>query len=261
MSSSSNPAPALTGGTATARTGSHYTRFIPREELGSFASWRPGSFGGDKAEAAPAAPLPTEADWQERMAQARREGAQEAYQNGYRDGLVALESFKQSFCATTTAQVNALLQAMETEFDALQPALAERVARVAVELARQVLRHELATAPEVINGVAQQALQALVHSARHVTVQLHPDDVALVRQGCAEALTARAAQLVANPALQRGDAVIESDIGTLDARIASRWAQATANLAAASPWVDPQPAAPALGTAAAPSPSAEGAQP
>lgn len=219
-----------------------YTRFIPREELGSFASWTPGNFGGsDAAKAAAAAspptpPPPTEADWQLRADEARRLGVQEGYQNGYRDGLVALESFKQSFAAQTTAQVGALLRSLEREFDALQPQLADAVARVAVELARQVLRSELATNPAVISAVAQQALGALVLSARHIQLQLHPLDVPLVREGAAEALAARGATVSANPTLARGDCLVESDLGTLDARIATRWAQATANLAAGVPW-------------------------
>ena len=221
-----------------------YTRFIPREELGSFASWMPGSFGGGDAAkaaagsaAAAATPAPpSEADWLQRIDEARRQGAQEGYQSGYRDGLVALESFKQSFAAQTTAQLGALLRSMECEFEALQPQLAEAVARVAVELARQVLRSELATNPAVISGVAQQALAALVLSARHIQLQVHPLDLPLVREGAAEALAARGATVSANPALARGDCLVESDLGTLDARIATRWAQATANLAASSPW-------------------------
>jgi flagellar assembly protein FliH len=221
-----------------------YTRFIPREELGSFASWMPGSFGGRdvpraatvSATAAVTPPPPTDADWQQRVGEARRQGTQDGYQNGYRDGLVALESFKQSFATQTTAQVGALLRSMEREFDALQPQLAEAVARVAVELARQVLRSELNSNPSVINDVAQQALHALVLSARHVQLHVHPLDVPLVREGAAEALAARSATVSANPALARGDCLVESDLGTLDARIATRWAQAAANLAAGSPW-------------------------
>lgn len=245
--SSSRPAPAAAGAAAAGTRSAHpYARFIPREELGSFASWTPGSFGGEPPRgvaaqaAAAAAPPPTsEAEWLQRIDEARRQGSQDGYQNGYQDGLVALESFKANLATQGTAQVSALLTSIEREFEALQPKLAEAVARVAVELARQVLRNELSTEPALVNGVAQQALAALVHSARHVQLQLHPLDLPLVRDGSAEQLAARHATLSANPALARGDCIIESDLGTLDARVATRWAQATANLAAASPWPGP----------------------
>ncbi len=235
--SSSPPRPPLAAAAAPRGT-NPYTRFIPREELGSFAAWKPGSFAGAEpagtagAAAAPAAapPAPTEAQWLQRIDEARRAGAQEGYQNGYRDGLVALESFKQSFAAQTTAQVGQLLKRLEAEFDALQPRLADAVSSVSIDLARQVLRTELESHPEVVANVAQQALAAMLLSARHITLQLHPLDLPLVAQGAREALEMRSARLVANATLSRGDCIVESDLGTIDARVATLWSQATAGL-------------------------------
>ncbi|MBL8363010.1 MAG: flagellar assembly protein FliH [Rubrivivax sp.] len=227
----------MTNNSSSSAKGPHpYTRFIPREELTSFAAWKPGSFPGSGTGAAAAAPAPaappppTEAQWQARIAEARRAGVQEGYQNGYRDGLVALESFKQTFAAQTTAQVGALLTRLDAEFDALQPRLAEAVARAAVDLASQVLKSELKANPDVVAAVAQQALGAMLLSARHITLQLHPQDLPLVAEGAREALEARSARLVANPALARGDCIVESDVGTIDARIETLWAQATSGL-------------------------------
>lgn len=245
MSSSSKAASPPVAPPAAARTHNPYTRFIPREELGSFAAWKPGTFASATAApeaAAPAAPPPpTEAQWQQRIEDARRAGAQEGYQNGYRDGLVALESFKQSFATQTTAQVAGLLRRIDAEFDALQPQIADTVTRVAIDLARQVLKTELEQRPEVVCAVASQALQAMLLSARHITLQLHPQDVPLVADGAADVLAMRAARLVPNPALSRGDCIVESDLGTIDARVATLWAQATSGLpesAASAPEAD-----------------------
>ncbi|OYU73568.1 MAG: flagellar biosynthesis protein [Burkholderiales bacterium PBB5] len=163
---------------------------------------------------------------------------QQGYQDGYRDGLVALDSFKQSFAQQTSAQVGTLLQAMDTELQALEQQLARTVTRVATELARQVVRSELAIRPALVAQVAQDAVNAVLMSARHITVQLHPDDHALVAQGCAEALAARGARLVASPALERGGCRVDSDAGTIDARIVARWAQATQALGTGVSWSD-----------------------
>src|SRR3954463_3989645 len=74
-----------------------YSRFIPREELSSFASWSFGDVSaagaGSAARAEPEAPL----DPAEQHAHEVRAARQSGYQEGYRDGLVALEGFKQSF--------------------------------------------------------------------------------------------------------------------------------------------------------------------
>ena len=229
------------------RQANPYTRFIPREELGDFAAWKPSTLrssdtqnptnsanGDDSATRAPppAPPPPTATEWAQRVDAARKQGATEGYQNGYRDGLVALESFKQSVASQNAAQVNALLQSMDDAISALQPALAQTVSSVALALAAQVLRSELRLRPEAVASVAAQALQEVLLSARHITMYLHPQDLALVEQGAADTLQTRGARLQARASLARGDCVIESDLGAIDARVATRWAQATASLLA-----------------------------
>ena len=143
---------------------------------------------------------------------------------------MALESFKQTLAMQSTTQLAALMKGLEDEFDALQPRLAATVAEVALDLARQVLKTELVTQPQLVAQVATQALAAMLFSAKYITVAVHPMDLALVRSAAIDAVTAREARVVANAALTRGDVLIQSDIGTIDARIATRWAQATAHL-------------------------------
>ncbi len=213
-----------------------YARFIPREELGDFAAWRPGSLNDrGRADAPPAASAVAEPgadEWRAQVAAARQAG----YQDGYRDGLVALEGFKQSFAAQATGQIGALLQGFDAQLAQLDAAMAEAVARTAVQLARQVLRAELQAAPTLVAQVAAEAVGAVLLSARHITVQVHPLDLPLVAEGADEALQARGARLLASPAIERGGVLVESDVGAVDARIASRWAQAAAALGSDEPW-------------------------
>ncbi len=210
-----------------------YQRFIPREELGAFASWKPGALGPDaEAPAAPSAPpAPTAADWQARIHAARQAG----YQEGYRDGLVALEGFKESFAQQATSQVGALLDAFDTQLQALDAQVAQALAASAVQLARQVLRSELRAQPELVARVAAEAVSAVMLSARQITVQVHPQDLPLVSEGAAEALALRGARLVASSSIARGGVLVHSDVGSIDARIAGRWAQAAAALGSTLP--------------------------
>jgi flagellar assembly protein FliH len=210
-----------------------YQRFIPAEELGAFASWTPGAIGPDaQAPAAPTAPpAPTAADWQARIHAARQAG----YQEGYRDGLVALEGFKESFAQQATSQVGALLDAFDTQLQALDEQVAKALAASAVQLARQVLRSELQSQPELVARVAGEAVSAVMLSARQITVQVHPQDLPLVQEGAAEALALRGARLVASASIARGGVLVHSDVGSIDARIAGRWAQAAAALGSTLP--------------------------
>jgi flagellar assembly protein FliH len=211
---------------AGSRNGTPYQRFIPREELGDFASWQPGTFGDGLSAAAATQPEPTASDWQARIDAARQAG----YQDGYRDGTAALESFKQSFAQQATSQIGALLDAFDAQLQELDADIARAVADTAVQLARQVLRAEIRTSPEVVVRVAQEAVGAIMLSARHISVQVHPQDLPMVAEGATEALAARGARLSPNLALARGGVIVQSDVGGIDARIGARWAQAAAAL-------------------------------
>jgi len=175
-----------------------------------------------------------QADMHRQVTAARQQG----YQDGYRDGLVALESFKESFASQVSGQMALVLQTLDRELGQLEQQLAARVARVATELARQVVRSELAVRPALVAQVAQEAVNAVLMSARHITVHVHTDDHALVAQGCAEALAARGARLLGGSTVPRGGCRVESDAGVIDARVATRWAQATQALGTGVAWDD-----------------------
>lgn len=215
-----------------------YSRFIPREELSSFESWSFGDVSGARAPGAPRAEPEPAADPAEQQAHALRAARQSGYQEGYRDGLVALEGFKQSFASQTTAQVGALVRSVGEQLDALQQEMARALATTAAALARQVLRSELAMRPEAVAAVAEQAIAALLPSARHVVLRVHPDDHALIAAHSADAIAARGARLVSDPQIARGGCRIESDIGLVDATTDERWRRAVAALGADMPWDD-----------------------
>ena len=239
-----------------------YSRFIPREELGAFAPWSPGDIAGGPTPQANVlrtpghgtAPAPqadgsaTAATSASTAAAASADTARAArhagYQDGYRDGLVALEGFKKNCEAQTAAQVGALLASLGTALDGLQQDIARTLAITATHLARQIVRAELATRPELVARVAQEALDTLLLSARHITLRVHPDDHPLVAAGAAEVLTARGARLLADATVLRGGCQVESDIGVIDASLDTRWRRAAASIGVDASW-DAAPARPA----------------
>ena len=192
------------------------------------------------APAATADALPTleelHADMAAEMARQVAAARAQGYQDGYRDGLVALDSFKQSYANQVGAQVGQVLHALDHELGALEQQMASSVARIATELARQVVRSELSQRPALVAQVAREAVNAVLASARQITVLVHPDDHALVAAGCEEALLARGARLLAQPSVARGGCRVESDAGTVDARVDARWVQATQALGTGVPW-------------------------
>ena len=216
-----------------------YSRFIPREELSSFAAWRPNDLAGGSVAPAPVKHVVEEApavDVAEQIAAQLRASRQGGYQDGYRDGLVALEAFKQSFASQSSAQIGELVHSLGQELTDLRQEMARSLAVAATHLARQIVRAELATTPALIASVAQEALDAMLLSAQHITLRVHPDDTSLVARGAAEVLAARGARLVGDASLSRGGCLVESNIGLIDASIETRWRRAVASLGCDEPW-------------------------
>lgn len=228
-----------------------YARFIPGEEVQGAKAWnldnlgdtpaspfapmRPGTPAAPSPAAAPAEPPPPpEPDLQELLHAARQGG----YQDGYRDGMAALDAFKHSFAQQVSAQVGQLVKNFDAEMQALEGEMAQSIARIAVELARQVVRSELAQRPELIARVAHDAVEALQLSARHVRVRVHPDDFPLVQDGAGRELQAREAQLIPDAEVARGGVKVDADIASVDATIAARWQQAMASIGQQSIWED-----------------------
>lgn len=303
-------------------TPNSYTRFIPREELGSFSAWAPETFepppkqptaqeggvrkptlaeraaaemraatkpaaapGGAKhapqamgaaaqagkpaaaAGARPAAakpvkrpivggvpgeeepevkaeetPVPPAPNVDELVNAARQTG----YQDGYRNGLAALESYKQTQAAQMAAymsdQVGALASDFHHRLESLEQQLAGRIAGVALELARQVVRAELKQNPEVVVEVAEQSLTTLLASARQIVLRLNPDDHAMAVSQLSELLAVRGARVVPDVSITRGGCVVESDIAIVDASVEARWERAAASMGHHAPWNDGQEA-------------------
>ena len=218
---------------------SPYARFIPREELNSFAAWSPGDISGGPAKARPAQPAsPSEVAAVVARAHAAelKTARQSGYQDGYRDGLVALEGFKQSFARQTTQQVGSLLTSLDEQLSALQDQMATTLLATATNLARQVVRSELKHRPDAVASVAREALDTLLLSARHITLRVHPDDHALIHEGAGEVLAARGARLVSDSGIVRGGCLVESDIGVIDATLETRWRRANGVLGGDAPW-------------------------
>jgi flagellar assembly protein FliH len=187
------------------RPANAYARFIPREELSEFAAWTPGAFGegadpfgattkpqpraAQRPEPAPAPaapPEPTAEQWAGRVEEARAQG----YQQGYRDGLEALEAAKRQFAQQMSAQIGQMLAAFDQQTQSLDARMADTLVQTAVMLARQVVRSEVSQRPELIVQVAQDAIGAVILSARHLRLRLHPQDVPLVEAGAADLLQA-----------------------------------------------------------------------
>ncbi|MBV8379722.1 MAG: flagellar biosynthesis protein [Paucibacter sp.] len=232
-----------------------YARFIPSEELSGVTAWTPGALNGPPVARPPISAPPPPAAAPEPVAppeppapsvdELLKDARQAGYQDGYRDGLAALDAFKQSFSRQLTGQLGGLVKNFDADLHSLEEQMALTLTRCAVELARQVVRSEIETRPELIARVAHDAVEALQLAARHIRVRVHPDDFPLVVEGAGQELRAREAQILPDPEIARGGCTVDSDLGSVDATMPARWQLACASLGQTSVWQDRRSVPPA----------------
>ena len=156
---------------------------------------------------------PTVADLEALERQARDEG----YAAGRAEGIADAAREQRA----VVARLESLLESAARPLAALDDATEQELARLAVVIARRVLAHELATAPELIVQAVQQAARALPSATRELRVRVHPDDLAVLRE---HAVAEEHWQLLPDPALARGDCLLESERSRLDGRVETRLA-------------------------------------
>lgn len=97
--------------------------------------------------------------------------------------------------------------------------------RLAVAIAERILGCELTLRPEAVEDIATQALAA-AGAATQITIRCHPDDLAALERGRPRLLErcarARAVHFRADDRVARGGCIVETELATIDARLATQ---------------------------------------
>ena len=182
-----------------------------------YQRWELPNVGDEPAPASQAAndlpPQPTVRDLEALEQQAREEGRAA--------GLAEGRALAQQELLQRLAQFDALCEAAARPLQAMDEQVLRELAQLAMVVAGRVVAHELKLSPELVAHAVREAAGALPAATRELRVRLHPQDLALLQSlGAAE----KHWTLQADPALARGDCVLESERSRLDARVESRLA-------------------------------------
>lgn len=169
----------------------------------------------------------------EDLQRAEREAWKEAEAAGRAAGLAAgRQQYEERI-----RQAEALCAGLQASIDALARPLAHlddevhaEIARLAVAIARGLVRRELRTDPSQIIGVVRETVSLLPANSRGVRVVLHPEDAALLRERLPASGPDQAWTVIEDPVLARGDCRVLTEFAQIDARIESRLNAAIAAL-------------------------------
>ncbi|MET3651724.1 flagellar assembly protein FliH [Dyella japonica] len=186
-----------------------------RDKLPAFERWLLPEMGEPvAAEPTPEpAQQPTVRDLEAIEQQAREEG----YAAGHAQGMAEAREVLQA----RMQRLDALLESAARPLRSMDELVELELTRLAMTVARQVLAHELRTAPDLVVEAVRQAALALPSASGNLRVRLHPEDLALLRS---LDMVESHWQLMPDSSLQRGDCMLESERSRLDARVETRLA-------------------------------------
>ena len=215
----------------------NYTRFIPGEEIDAVAKWRFGDVD--------AASILLHAQNQGREAD---EQAEILRQQGYAEGFVQgraqamLEAQRQINEFTShqgqeaARQFAALLESARTQMEDAEQTAAQGVLDLACELARQVLRQEISTNPNVLLPVIREELGMLFSDSKGVLVKLNPLDLEVLQDVLRDEFPNVSMTLLADPSISKGGCRMESAGTLVDGQLEKRWSRAIGQLGRNLPW-------------------------
>ena len=107
---------------------------------------------------------------------------QQAYKEGFSKGQSeGLKSGKKEI-AQQAGYLEKIVHEMESPLEGFDEQLSHEVAELSIAIARQIIRRELRQEPGQVVAIAKEALAQLPGGANKITVTLHPEDAALLRE-------------------------------------------------------------------------------
>ena len=158
---------------------------------------------------------------------------------GYRAGLNAGRTEGRRLAAEEGTRLRAVLDGVDGAVTSLQDDVSSAVLALALDVARQVLRTELATQPESMLPAIREALDLASNSGQpgaQAQLMLCPDDAALVREHLHDLLQAGQWRIVEDPTIAAGGCRIITGNGAIDATVATRWQRVSQALGRDDVW-------------------------
>lgn len=167
-------------------------------------------------------------------AEAREDGYQVGYQTGLQNGKRAGYEEGQKAARAEAARIGKAANELDQALQEFDQQVADELLALAVEIARQVVRKEISSRPEMILDVVNEALAYLPH--QHAAIHLNPEDASLVRSYLGDALTHAGHRILEEPTLKHGDCLLEAGGSQIDATTATRWRRVIESLGMNERW-------------------------
>lgn len=153
-----------------------------------------------------------------------------ARDEGYRAGLAEAREINERL-ALLVDGVGQSVARMERE-------MAQTLVKVAIDLARQVVRESIAVRPDLLIPLVNDALSGIARTVDPGGVYVNPFDLPIVEERMGEALEHAGWRAFADDQVERGGCRLEFAGGQVDATVATRWNRVMAQLERPDAWLE-----------------------
>lgn len=181
-----------------------------------------------------------EAGYAAGMAEGFAEGKAAGHAQGYAAGQAEGVEAARAQGAIEAARLHEAAQQCAQSISGIEEQIGQSVIKLALDLARQMVRTQLDVHPELILPLVQEILHTEAGPGR-VRIWLHPEDLKLVQQHLQEDLQDANWRLLPDPELARGGCRAQTAYGDIDATLQTRWQHIAGALGQTLRWEEPQP--------------------
>jgi flagellar assembly protein FliH len=164
-----------------------------------------------------------------------------AYRNGYAKGEREAKDNVMMVVHEELADLKQSMAQLTAGFKAAIAHHAERTSEemlsLALEISKTMVKAEIRSNREVVLPVIKQALSRLPSVQMPIKMLIHPEDEALVTRYMKEAFDG-VCEVIADPLVERGGCLFESDTNSIDATNATRWRLICHSLGYSDHWIE-----------------------
>lgn len=155
-----------------------------------------------------------------------QECRKEAYEEGYKEGKQKAEEetrqrLDQEF-EKEMNQIRGIIETFKESYIAVIKQAEMRLVKLVLEISRKIIRQEIVSDEKIILDMVKAALARVIERSK-VIVRVHPDELGFVEENKKKILSSvlqiQDFQLQLDPAIEIGGCVIETESGSVDARI------------------------------------------
>lgn len=158
-----------------------------------------------------------------------------AHAEGYAAGLAAGQAEGKRLAEQQASRLAGLVNAFEAALSRLQDEVGTAILGLSLDVAKQVLRSELAAHPEAILPGIRETLD-LAGTSQQSQLLINPADVPLVREHLGDVLKAGQWHIIEDASIERGGCKVVTGNGSIDATLSTRWSRIAGALGSGDAW-------------------------